>query len=306
MGAGARTPAFLSRTLRLAAAALVAACWLAAPAGAADPLDGNQAPADAAAAVDRVTAPATSAGATAAGVAKAAARPVRTAVKTAATAGPVRSAVKTVAAARSISIVVETAATVRPVRGVAETAVAVGSGAPPSVGEAARRATELAAGAIDRAPARGAPGPPANGGGSQPGLAIRDSHGKGGAVTAQAARLQTFGTSAPPRSDLAPLEALLAGIPAQPAAPTDLTGARLGAAPTAAQAGLDHRSSPDPGATAGGGPAVSTGAASFLMGGLAVLLATLSLVGPALRRRLRSRSVTAWPSAFVPLLERPG
>src|ERR687896_485947 len=55
-----------------------------------------------------------------------------------------------------------------------------------------------------------------------------------------------------------------------------------------------------------GGSSAAGASVSFLLGGLALLLATLSLAGPALRRRLPRRPVMGWPAAFVPLLERPG
>ena len=328
MGAGDRTPELLRCTLRLTAAALAAASWLAAPAGAAGALDGH-APAGASTGVtERLAAAAGSAGATvsdAAGTA-AAQRPVRGAMDTVAAAGtargavksaaagtvrgavepavggPVRDAEKTVAAARSVGTVVETAATVRPLRAAAETLAAVAPRPRPAIGEATRRLA-------DAAP--GADGPPQGGNESRPAAAIRDAHGgEGAGVTAQAARLQAAGAAGAPHHRPTVGSASFAWIAAHPAAfialrsgaVTDSASAGSGPAPAA----LEHRSSPGPAPPAGGGAALSAGAASFLMGGLAVLLATLSLAGPALRRRLPSRTVTAWPSAFVPLLERPG
>jgi hypothetical protein len=74
----------------------------------------------------------------------------------------------------------------------------------------------------------------------------------------------------------------------------------------AERATADRSSGPAPLQTTGGGSPFSSTAASFSLGGLAILLATLLLAGPVLRRRLPGRTVTAWPAAFVPLLERPG
>jgi hypothetical protein len=292
MGAGDWTPKLVSRALRLTAAALAAACWLAAPAGANGLLHGQPSTAEPpAAATDRLAATITSAGSTASG-----------AVAAVTGERPVRNAVKTVAAARPVSTVVETAAAVPPVRTAAETVAAVGSSAPPAVGEATRQVRDSAGGAADR------PAPPPGGSSSKP--ALRDTHGQAGGVTAQAARLRGLraasaaqgrspGPSGAPLSVLPAPSTLLEAAPSSPTPASGPAGADAAAAPLPSE-------TPDPAPAAPGGGALSTGAASVLMGGLAVLLATLSLAGPALRRRLPRLTVTAWPSAFVPLLERPG
>jgi hypothetical protein len=288
----------LSRTLRLTAAALAAACWLAAPAGATGLLHEQSSAIDpaaaTAAAVTELGSTVNSAGASASG-----------AVGAVTAARPVRSAVQAVAAARPVSTVVETAAAVPPVRAAAETLAAVGSSARPAVSEAAHRVRDAAGGAADRA---GGSGAASGGDGSKPVPALRDTHGNAGGVTGQAARLLTVRAAAAERPGPAPQDIPPAGLPA-PLAAADIDLAPSGAAPASAapdEAAPAPPSSPDPAPVTGGGAAVSAGAASFLMGGLAVLLATLSLAGPALRRRLPRLTVAAWPSAFVPLLERPG
>jgi hypothetical protein len=298
MGAGASSPKLLSGTLRLTAAVLVGACWLAAPAGAAGVLDGQPAAVDAAAASaaavsEQLGSTATSAGASASGGVGAV-----TATR------PVRGAVKTVAAARPVSTVAETAAAVPPVHPAADAVAAVGSGVRPAAGEAARTVRDGAGAAIDRAG-----GPPSGGDGPKPAPALRDTRPEAGGATAQAARLLAVLPDAAQRPDGVLQPAPLAELPAPLTAPTSLDPAPSGAAPAAVPADAAAPappSSPDPAPAAGGGAALSAGAASFLLGGLAVLLATLSLAGPALRRRLPRLTVTAWPSAFVPLLERPG
>jgi hypothetical protein len=289
MGAGDRTPKLLSRTLRLTAAVLVATCWLAAPAGASGLLPVQPAPVDPAAAA---TAAVSSAGATASG-----------AVGAVTAARPVRTAIETVAATRPVSTVVETAAAVPPVRTAAETVAAVAAGARPAVRDTARRVRDSAGRAADQAGA-GAPRPDGNG--SKPAPALRDSGGKGDGMTAQAARLLTVQAEAAQLPASMPLDAPLAGLPA-PAGAVALETSATASGSTAAITPSDDPSRPDPPSSpTGGGAAFAAGAGSLLMGGLAVLLATLSLAGPALRRRLPRLTVTAWPSAFVPLLERPG
>ncbi|HEV3376009.1 MAG TPA: hypothetical protein VG126_01885 [Thermoleophilaceae bacterium] len=97
--------------------------------------------------------------------------------------------------------------------------------------------------------------------------------------------------------------------PAAPSLTSDLPGAPHGAPSVArgtAHAALDLPSAPDPLSGAVGGSPASGASSTFSVGGLALLLATLSLAGPALRRRLPRRPVMGWPAAFVPLLERPG
>jgi hypothetical protein len=88
-----------------------------------------------------------------------------------------------------------------------------------------------------------------------------------------------------------------------PGTPAGGDGAGSGAADAGAP-GLPSGPEPAPGVA--GGSSAAGASVSFSLGGLALLLATLSLAGPALRRRLPRRPVIGWPAAFVPLLERPG
>jgi hypothetical protein len=90
------------------------------------------------------------------------------------------------------------------------------------------------------------------------------------------------------------------GLPATPAGGGDTSSA---AAPSGA---LELPSDSEPAAGVVGGSSAAGASVSFSLGGLALLLATLSLAGPALRRRLPRQPVMGWPAAFVPLLERPG
>ena len=90
------------------------------------------------------------------------------------------------------------------------------------------------------------------------------------------------------------------GLPATPAGGGDTSSA---AAPSGA---LELPSDTEPAAGVVGGSSAAGASVSFSLGGLALLLATLSLAGPALRRRLPRQPVMGWPAAFVPLLERPG
>jgi hypothetical protein len=90
-----------------------------------------------------------------------------------------------------------------------------------------------------------------------------------------------------------------------PGPPADPGGAPAGPSkPGPAGPASPPDESPLPGPASGSSAAGAT--VSFTLGGLALLLATLSLAGPALRRRLPRRPVIGWPAAFVPLLERPG
>ena len=134
-----------------------------------------------------------------------------------------------------------------------------------------------------------------------------------GGEISRPSRLRLGGTTAPER----PHGALpgLSGergssifTPLIPGPPIGLPGTPAGgndAGSGAANPGTLH-AGPEPVPGAGGGSSAAGAAVSFFLGGLALLLATLSLAGPALRRRLPRRPVIGWPAAFVPLLERPG
>jgi hypothetical protein len=101
------------------------------------------------------------------------------------------------------------------------------------------------------------------------------------------------------------LTALIPGPPiGLPGAPAG--GGHTGAGAASGSGASDLPPGPEPVSGAAGGSSAAGASVSFSLGGLALLLATLSLAGPALRRRLPRRPVIAWPAAFVPLLERPG
>jgi hypothetical protein len=133
--------------------------------------------------------------------------------------------------------------------------------------------------------------------------------------TSRASRLRLRGTSASEPADPAPWgapgERLFSiftplipgppiGLPGTPAGGDDAGSAATASGAPGPPAG------PEPVPGAAGGSSAASASVSFVLGGLALLLATLSLAGPALRRRLPRRPVIAWPAAFVPLLERPG
>jgi hypothetical protein len=137
--------------------------------------------------------------------------------------------------------------------------------------------------------------------------------GPAGGETSRASRLRLRGTAAPegPGATLPGELASPVLTPLIPGPPIGLPGAPAGGGDTgsAAVAGsgaLELPSDTGPVSGAAGGSSAASASVSFSLGGLALLLATLSLAGPALRRRLSRRPVIAWPAAFVPLLERPG
>lgn len=90
------------------------------------------------------------------------------------------------------------------------------------------------------------------------------------------------------------------GLPGTPAGGGD------GGSSSAPSGALELPADTEPAAGVVGGSSAAGASVSFLLGGLALLLATLSLAGPALRRRLPRRPVMGWAAAFVALLERPG
>jgi hypothetical protein len=131
--------------------------------------------------------------------------------------------------------------------------------------------------------------------------------------SSQAAQLRLRGTLAPERpganfqgTPVSPiLTALIPGPPiGLPGAPAG--GGVTGAGAAAGSGAIEQPPGPEPVSGAAGGSSAAGASVSFSLCGLALLLATLSLAGPALRRRLPRRPVIAWPAAFVPLLERPG
>lgn len=284
MGARDRIPTLERGALRSTAAALVAFCWLAAPAGAAVlPAGEHVPPIDLAPAPDQVAA----AGAAAPELTSSAAEaPPPT--------GPVDGGRPAVDAA---------------VRGAAETVSGVANRTAPAV----RKVTEspgVATGLTGPPPGDSAAPAAERAGGLEPRRAAHPVDRAGHGVAARAARLQGRGAESARRSESGPPEALEAAPPVEPTPRPDLAGGPPGAlsgpVAGAAQATIDRPASPDPLPAAGGGSSAAAAAAGFSLGGLALLLATLLLARPALRRRMPSRTVTAWPSAFVPLLERPG
>jgi hypothetical protein len=140
----------------------------------------------------------------------------------------------------------------------------------------------------------------------------RLSGGGGAGETSRASRLQLREPAATERPVATlpskPVSPIL--TPLIPGPPIGLPGAPAGGGDTGSAAAgsglLELPSNPAPVSGTAGGSSASGASVSFSLGGLALLLATLSLAGPALRRRLPRRPVIAWPAAFVPLLERPG
>jgi hypothetical protein len=156
---------------------------------------------------------------------------------------------------------------------VEETAVALGASPPP--------APDAAAGTVDRA---GPPGPAIRSAAKPP---ARQQVRGAGREPARSPRSQPERSAVRPPSDLT--------LPAAPSA-DHRAGTQLAAGPA----------SPAQPANALGGASVAATSAGLALGGLAVLLALLSLAGPALRRRLPSCPAACLSAAFVPLLERPG
>ena len=137
--------------------------------------------------------------------------------------------------------------------------------------------------------------------------------GPGGGESSRASRLHLGGADASERPG-APFTGELASpvlMPLIPGPPIGLPGAPAGgggtgSAAAASSGALELPADTEPVSGAAGGSSAASVSVSFSLGGLALVLATLSLVAPALRRRLSRRPVIAWPAAFVPLLERPG
>ena len=307
MGSWTRTPAFPGRAHRLLAVAVAAGCWLAVPSGA----SAQQGPAlD----VSGLTSAATS---TVANTGSA----VETTVTAAApVAGPAQDAVKQVAG------------TVARVTGPEGPVARVGAGTANTTGSVVERVTRTAAPVADVVD-RVAPGAQpavddtlqavtgtvrsAGHDGGAPGAAAgpgsprveRPSGPAAGPETSPAWRLRLRGTGASERP-----EWVLPGpgadrfssvfTPLIPGPPIGLPGTAAG--PSSAPSGALELPADEPAAGVVGGSSAAGASVSFALGGLALLLATLSLAGPALRRRLPRRPVMGWPAAFVPLLERPG
>jgi hypothetical protein len=312
MGSWTRTPAFPGRAHRLLAVAVAAGCWLAAPSGA----SAQQGPAlD----VSGLTSAATSAvGDTGSAV-------ETTVTAAAPVAGPAQGAVKQVAG------------TVGRVTGPEGPVARVGAGTANATGSVVERVTKTAApvkDVVDRVAPEAQPavddtlqavtGTVRSTGhdGGAPGAAAgpgsprveRPSGPAAGPETLPASRLRLRGTGASERP-----ERVLPGpgaerfssvftplIPGPPLGLPGTPGGGDGGPSSAASGALELPADTEPAAGVVGGSSAAGASVSFLLGGLALLLATLSLAGPALRRRLPRRPVMGWPAAFVPLLERPG
>jgi hypothetical protein len=317
MPARTRMPSLMRRTPRLMAMAIVAACWLAVPAGA----SAQQLPALDVAGVTTAATGAVAATGSAVGDKFTAAAPVArpgqgTVTQVAGTVkgvtgpqGPVaRVGVSTADATGSVvKRVTETAA---PVAGVADQ---VASGARRAVGETPPGATavdEALEGAVGAA--RGALGDSGTAGPASPQGSPRvapPSGRPGAGENSGTSRQRLRGTEASERPG-----ATLPGKPVSPiltplipiGLPEALGGGETGSVPAASSGALELPSDTSPTTGPAGGSSAAGASVSFSLGGLALLLATLSLAGPALRRRLPRRPVMGWPAAFVPLLERPG
>jgi hypothetical protein len=310
MLAGTRTPSRNGRTRRLMAMAVAAACWLAVPAGASaqqDPaLDvsgltnaatGAMA-ATGSAVEDTVTAAAPLAGPAQDTVTQLAGTVARAT-------GP-EAPVARLGASTSDAIGSVAGQVTRPAAPVAGAAERVAHGARRTVDETLQGAGDAARGGLrDSGPAGAAAGQ-----GSSRNARLS---GPAGGETARASRLQLRGTAASerlratlPGEPVSPILTPLIpgppiGVPGMPAG-----GGETGSAAAAGSGALELPSDTEPVSGTAGGSSAAGASVSFFLGGLALLLATLSLAGPALRRRLPRRPVIAWPAAFVPLLERPG
>lgn len=308
MGSWTRAPAFPDRAHRLLAVAVAAVCWLALPSGA----SAQQGPAlD----VSGLTSAATKAvGATGSAV-------ETTVTAAAPVTGPAQDAVTQVAgtvgrgtglrgpvarvgagtANPTGSVVERVTRTAAPVADVVER---VAPEAPPAVDDTLQAAT----GAV-RSAGRDAGAPGAAAGAGSPPRVERPS--APGPETSPASRLRLRGAATSERPERA-----LPGSGAErfssvftpliPGPPIGLPGGGDGDPSSPPSGALELPSDTEPAAGVVGGSSAAGASVSFALGGLALLLATLSLAGPALRRRLPRQPVMGWPAAFVPLLERPG
>jgi hypothetical protein len=318
MLAGTRTPLLAGRAHRLTAVAVAAACWLVVPAGA----SAQQEPALDVSGLTNAATGAVAATGSAVEDTVTAAAPLtgpaqETVTQVAGTVGRVTGPDGPVArlgegtADATGSVVERVTGPAAPVAGVADRVLqgarrTVDETLPPPVDDALHGATGTARDAVrdnesaGASAGQGSPrverlsGPAAGGEHSR---AARLRLGGAGAAERPFAELP----AAPDKPASAILTPLIPGPPMVPGMPAG--GGDTGSA--AAGAGSpEPPSEPLPGAA--GGSSAAGASVSFSLGGLALLLATLSLAGPALRRRLPRRPVIGWPAAFVPLLERPG
>jgi hypothetical protein len=312
MGSWTRTPAFPGRVHRLLAVAVVAGCWLAVPSGA----SGQQGPA---LNVSGLTSAATGA------VAATGSTVEKTVTTVAPVAGPAQGAVTQVGG------------TVRRVTAPQGPVARIGTGTANATESVVERVTRTAAPVADVVKRVAPEAQPAvddtlqtvtgtvrsaGHDGGEPGTAAgpgsphveRPMGPAAGPETSPPSRLRLRGSATSDR-----LERVLPGpgaerfssvfTPLIPGPPIGLPGTPGGGdgGPRSAPSGaLELPADSEPAAGVVGGSSAAGASVSFLLGGLALLLATLSLAGPALRRRLPRRPVMGWPAAFVPLLERPG
>jgi hypothetical protein len=317
-------PSRIGRARRLMAMAMAAACWLAVPAGASaqdDPaLDVSgltNAATGAVAATGSAVEDTATAAAPLAGPAQTTVTQVAgTVARATAPKGPVaRLAASTADATGSVA-----GRVTRPAAPVAGVADQVASGVrrtvdgtlngAAAVDDALHGATGVARDAVrDRGTAGAAAGQ------GSPRIERLSGPAAGGEnLRASRLRLRGAGAAGRPYAALPEVpDRLLSPIltPLIPGPPIALPGAPGGGgetgSPAAAGSGaLGLPSDTAPASGPAGGSSAAGASVSFSLGGLALLLATLSLAGPALRRRLPRRPVMGWPAAFVPLLERPG
>jgi hypothetical protein len=299
MLAGTRTPSPSGRTRRLMAMAVAAACWLALPAGA----SAEQGPALDVAGLTTAATGAVAATGSAVEATVTAAAPI---------AAPAQKTVTHVAGR-----VTRVTGPDRPVARVgASTADATGSvvervtrPAAPVAGAADRAAHEARRAVDETLPGATAVDDALQGATGTARGAERDS----GTTGAGASRLRLRGAGAAerpyaalPGKPISPIFTPLIpgppiGVPGMPAG-----GGDTGSAAVPGSGALELPSDTAPVSGTAGGSSAAGASVSFSLGGMALLLATLSLAGPALRRRLPRQPVIGWPAAFVPLLERPG
>ena len=307
-----RTPAFPGRVHRLLAVAVVAGCWLAVPSGASaqqgpgiDVSGRTSAATGAVAATGSTVEQTVTTVAPVAGPAQGAVTQVADTVgRVTAPEGPVGRA--GAGTANTTQSVVERVTRTAPP--VADVVKRVAPEAQPAVGDTLQTVTGTL-----RSAAHDGGGPGAASGPGSPRVE-RPSSPAAGPETPPASRLRLRDTAASDRA-----ERVLPGpgaerfssvfTPLIPGPPIGLPGTPAGGddGPNSAPSGaLELPADSEPAAGLVGGSSAAGASVSFLLGGLALLLATLSLAGPALRRRLPRRPVIGWPAAFVPLLERPG
>jgi hypothetical protein len=314
MGSGTRTSAFPGCAHRLLAVAVAAVCWLAVPSGAsAQQVPGVDVSGLTSAATDAVAATGSTVETTVTAAAPVGGPTQDAVTQVAGTVGRITGPKGPVAGVgegtsnATGSVVERVTKTAAPVADVVDR---VAPEAQPTVKETLHNVTRAAPGAGSDSGSAGAPAGP-----RLPAVKRLSETRAAGADTSSASRLRLRGTAAPERPE--------AGLPTWgaerfssvftpliPGPPIGLPGPPAGGGDTSSAAApsgaLELPSDTSPAAGIFGGSSAAGASVSFSLGGLALLLATLSLAGPALRRRLPRQPVMGWPAAFVPLLERPG